>query len=121
MVRVFEAALACGCRPSLVRLHGLQSPRHITQADLQSLQYLLVDLDLFFSYFVASLQWNVKFRHSDKSSGCTGIKVQVQVTCVGMLKRLQDLLGDLDFFFSFMFASLSLKLERKEIFQVVKE
>ena len=31
------------------------------------------------------------------------------------------LLGDLDFLFSFMFASLSLKLKRKEIFQVVKE
>ena len=115
MARVFEAALACGCRPSLVRLHGLQFPRNITQADLQSLQYLLVDLDLFFSYFVASLQWNVKFRHSDKSPGCTGIKVQVQVTCVGLLKGLQDLLGDLDFSFLLFFASLSLKLRRKNI------
>ena len=118
MVRVFEA---CGCRPSLVRLHGLQFPRNITQAHLQSLQYLLVDLDLFFSYFVASLQWNVKFRHSDKSPGCTGTKVQVQVTCVGLLKGLQDLLGDLDFSFLLFLARLSLKLERTEIFQVVKE
>ena len=30
------------------------------------------------------------------------MKVQVQVTCVGLLKGLQDLLDDLDFFFSFL-------------------
>ena len=43
------------------------------------------------------------------------MKVQVQVTCVGLLKGLQDLLGDLDFSFLFFFASLSLKLRRKNI------
>ena len=30
------------------------------------------------------------------------MKVQVQVTCVGLLKGLQDLLGDLGFLFSFL-------------------
>ena len=34
------------------------------------------------------------------------MKVQVQVTCVELLRGLQDLLGDLDFLFSFVVANV---------------
>ena len=50
--------------------------------------------------------------------GFEGMKVQVQVTCVGLLKGLQDFLVDLDFF---IVVSLPGIWKQPETFHVLKE